>query len=72
MHGSGHSLYMSLGYLSNPYNISWRDNVAIIQSQLIAPGTRFDSSDYQGVLREEWLRIVLTSPGRERKHLCKS
>ena len=65
MHGSGHSLYMSLGYLSNPYNISWRDNVAIIQSQLIAPGTRFDSSDYQRVLREEWLRIVLTSPGLE-------
>ncbi|MBL8155730.1 MAG: hypothetical protein JNM70_16220 [Anaerolineae bacterium] len=62
MHGEGHSLYLSLGYVSNPYNISWRDNVASIHSELINPDTRIDSPNYHQVLRDEWLRIVWENP----------
>ncbi len=62
MHGEGHSLYLSLGYISNPYNISWRDNVASIHSELIDADVRIDSPNYHQVLRDEWIRIVWESP----------
>lgn len=61
LHGDGHSLYLSLGWIPNPYNISWRDNVGLIHSKLVSPSTRLDG-DYIDVLRREWLRIVLESP----------
>jgi hypothetical protein len=61
LHGDGHSLYLSLGWVPNSYNISWRDNIGLIHSKLVSPSTRLDG-DYIDVLRREWFRIVLESP----------
>lgn len=62
VHGAGHSLYLSLGYVPNPYAISWRDNVAMSHSRLIDPTVRLEDSRYQSVLRNEALRIMVESP----------
>lgn len=62
MHGDGHSLYLSLGFVPNPYNIVWRDNVAMVHSELIRPGTGVESPYYMSTLRDEWLRITLSDP----------
>jgi hypothetical protein len=34
IHGSGHALLLSLGYIENPYNLAWSDNVGPQQTQL--------------------------------------
>lgn len=62
VHGAGHSLYLSLGYVPNPYGISWRDNVAMSHSHLIDPTVRVEDPRYQDVLRGEAIRIMLESP----------
>jgi len=62
VHRAGHSLYLSLGYVSNPYAISWRDNVAMSHSHLIDPTVRVEDPRYQDVLRGEAIRIMLESP----------
>lgn len=62
MHADGHSLYMSLGFVSNPYNISWRDNVPMVHSEVIRPGTSIESPNYMSTLRDEWLRIIVSDP----------
>lgn len=62
MHGDGHSLYLSLGFIPNPYNIVWRDNVAMVHSELIRPGTGVESPYYMSTLRDEWIRIATSDP----------
>lgn len=68
LHGAGHSLYMSLGYVANPYNISWRDNVGVVHARLIDPTVRIDGA-YMEVLRGEAIRIALESPWLVRDNL---
>jgi len=62
VHGSGHSLYIGLGYVPNAYAISWRDNVAMSHSHLIDPTVRVEDPRYQDVLQGEAIRIMLESP----------
>ena len=62
VHSAGHSLYLSLGHVPNPYAISWRDNVAMSHSHLIDPTVRVEDPRYQDVLRREAIRIMLESP----------
>jgi hypothetical protein len=62
VHGAGHPVYLGLGYVDNPYNISWRDQVGRIHELLIRPDIPIENHAYQDVLRNEWLRVVLESP----------
>jgi hypothetical protein len=61
-HGSGWPLYLSLGYVENPYNIGWRDPIGQVHALLIAPGVRYGDVAFQPTLFREYLRIVATRP----------
>jgi len=61
-HGSGWPLYLSLGYVSNPFNIAWRDPIGQVHAQLISPNLRYGGPDFQRALLREYLRIVIDRP----------
>ena len=61
-HGSGAPLYLSLGYVSNPFNIGWRDPIYQLHAVLISPGLKYGDADYQPTLFREYVRIVLSRP----------
>jgi hypothetical protein len=62
LHGAGHSLYLGLGYIGSPYNISWRDQVMFVNGKVIAPTIRFEDAAFQSVMLREWARLVQESP----------
>jgi len=63
VHGSGSPLYLSLGYVSNPYNIGWRDPIAELHARLIKPTiVRNADPDLQATLVREFRRIVFERP----------
>lgn len=59
-HGAGGPLYMSLGYVSNPFNIGWRDPIGQTHAVLIAPDVTSD--EQQQTLFDEYVRIVESRP----------
>ncbi len=61
-HGSGAPLYLSLGYVSNPYNIAWRDPVGQVHAALAAPGMVYSNPLFQPTLLQEYVRIVVERP----------
>jgi hypothetical protein len=63
VHGSGWPLYLSLGYVSNPFNIGWRDPIGQVHAHLINPAIRVDSDPaFQRTLLSEYERIVVSEP----------
>jgi hypothetical protein len=63
VHGSGWPLYLSLGYISNPFNIGWRDPIGEIHARLINPEIKLNADPiFQQTLLEEFERIVFTRP----------
>jgi len=52
-HGSGFPLYLSLGYVSNPFNIGWRDPIGHVHTLLITTNT------HMGLVR--WTRRYCAS-----------
>jgi hypothetical protein len=61
-HGSGWPLYLSLGYVSNPFNIAWRDPIGNIHAGLIANGPVVGNAAVQHILLHEYASIVVTRP----------
>jgi hypothetical protein len=62
-HGSGWPLYLSLGYVSNPYNIGWRDPIGEIHARIINPSiVRNADPEFQATLLREYQRIVFERP----------
>ena len=63
VHGSGWPLYLSLGYVSNPFNIGWRDPIGEIHARLINPAIVLNADPaFQRTLLEEFRRIVIARP----------
>jgi hypothetical protein len=61
-HGSGWPLYLSLGYVSNPYNIGWRDPIGQLHVTLIDRTVVYGHPAFQSMLRREWFRLVAEHP----------
>jgi hypothetical protein len=62
-HGVGAPLYLGLGYVSNPFNIGWRDPIAILHARLATlPQAYPGDAAAQEILRNEFLRIVTMEP----------
>jgi hypothetical protein len=61
-HGVGFPLYLSLGYVSNPFNIGWRDPIGQVHASLITPGVGFDDPEFQPILLHEYEHIVVSRP----------
>jgi len=61
-HGAGWPMYLSLGYVSNPYNIAWRDPIGEVHSQLINPGLYAGHPEFQQTLMREYERIAIAAP----------
>jgi len=63
VHGSGWPLYLSLGYVSNPFNIGWRDPIGELHARLINPAIKLNADPaFQRTLLEEFERIVVSRP----------
>lgn len=65
-HGSGFPLYLSLGMVSNPYNIAWEDEIGHSHGELTAgrpPGDLLTRAvALQKPLEKEYLRLVREAP----------
>ena len=61
-HGAGWPMYLSLGYVSNPYNIAWRDPIGEVHSQLINPSLYAGHPEFQQTLMREYERIAIAAP----------
>jgi hypothetical protein len=61
-HGTGFPLYLSLGFVSNPYNIAWEDELAIMAHRLATGKPLTWDMAGQARLVAEWKRIVMESP----------
>jgi len=62
-HGVGGPLYLGLGYVSNPFNIGWRDPIATLHATLaVLPRAYPGDAASQEILRDEFLRIVKMEP----------
>jgi hypothetical protein len=61
-HGSGWPMYLSLGYVSNPFNIAWRDPIGQVHALLISSGAISGSAAVHSTLMREYLSIVVSRP----------
>lgn len=62
-HGMGHSLYLGLGFVSNPFNIAWSDDVGLIHGNQIQPGAcPYYQQVCLDVLQRRFFEIVLEHP----------
>ncbi len=61
--GIGHPLYMSLGFVSNPFNIGWKDQISQIHIELMDPTIPIDYTEpFQDRLIQEWFGLVSERP----------
>jgi hypothetical protein len=61
-HGSEWPLYLSLGYVSNPFNIAWRDPIGQLHAGLILTSGANTNPSPQSVLLDEFIHIVVSRP----------
>src|SRR5438067_532905 len=61
-HGSGFPLYLSVGYVSNPFNIAWRDPIGYVHARLISPNLAPGYPALQSTLYREYLQVVFSRP----------
>jgi hypothetical protein len=57
-----HNAYIGLGYLPNSYGIRYDDNIAKARVQREAPGTPYQSTQYETVIREAFFSTVEHHP----------
>jgi hypothetical protein len=61
-HPFWHSIYIGLGFVQNPYGIQYRDEVADQKVRSISPGARYLSEEYETILRQAVLSLVVKDP----------
>lgn len=61
-HGNAFSLYLSLGMISNPYNIAWEDEIGVAHAELLAGKPLSYSAEAYDRLSKEYVRLVLEAP----------
>jgi MFS family permease len=57
-----HSVYIGFGFLSNEYEIRYKDEIAIEKVRSISPKTRYLSHEYEAVLRNEVFDLIKKHP----------
>lgn len=57
-----HSLYIGLGWHSNPFGIQYSDGCAAARAYELAPGCTYCSKEYMLALKHEWLRLLSENP----------
>lgn len=57
-----HAVYLGFGYLQNDLGIQYKDEDALQRALTVAPGTEFYSEQYEHVLRNEVLGLILHHP----------
>jgi hypothetical protein len=57
-----HTVYVGLGFLTNPYVPAWRDSLAVDYVQSINPATIYGGDSYEAILRERVVEIVRQDP----------
>lgn len=61
-HGAGYPLFLSLGFVNNPYNIAWDDDCAVAQGLLIEGAPWYEDANGQKKLAALWLSRVKKDP----------
>lgn len=61
-HPLWHSLYIGLGYIDNPYVEKYRDEIAIEKVKSVDPNAKYLGSEYENILKNEFLTIVYRHP----------
>lgn len=61
-HGIWHSIYIGLGYLPNPYGITFSDSSGDIAAHRVNPNIEFGTREYQDVMRGIVLDLVRQDP----------
>jgi hypothetical protein len=61
-HGFWHSIYIGLGFLTNPYGLDYVDEVGIAKVRSIAPQATYLSDEYEAILRREYFRTIYEHP----------
>lgn len=61
-HPFWHTAYIGLGYLSNPYGISYSDTVALEEAQRHDPDVVYLSEEYESILRASYFRVAAENP----------
>ena len=63
VHGSGWPPLSQPRYVSNPFNIGWRDPIGELHARLVNPAIKFNADPaFQRTLLEEFERIVISRP----------
>jgi hypothetical protein len=61
-HGSGWPLYLSLGYVSNPFNIAWRDPIGQLHASLITSQVEASNAAIHATLMGEYVSTIVSRP----------
>lgn len=61
-HPIWHNIYIGLGYIPNPYGITWSDTVAADAVYRVDPHAGYLSPTYGTILRQLVLHIVISNP----------
>lgn len=62
-HGIWHSIYIGLGYLPNPYGITFNDNAGDVAAHRVDPNVVFGTREYQEIMRGVVLDLARRDPG---------
>ncbi|SRR5579884_61108 len=57
-----HTVYVGLGYLSNPYVHGWKDTLAADYVQSVNPAVIYGSREYEAILKKRVLYILKKDP----------
>lgn len=57
-----HTVYVGLGYLTNPYVPAWQDSLAVSYVQGVDPATIYGGKEYETILRERVGEIARHDP----------
>jgi hypothetical protein len=58
-----HSIYIGFGYLQNRFGIEYRDSVASEKVRDLSPNAKYQSKEYNDLLRNEVLKLIKNHPG---------
>lgn len=61
-HPFWHTAYIGLGFLSNPYGISYSDTIALDEARRHTPDVVYLSEEYESILRRSYFRVALEHP----------
>lgn len=61
-HPKWHSIYIGLGFIDNPYGITYLDEVAIDKVKSIDPSVSYCSPEYETILKHQCLQLLKKNP----------